>query len=155
MPNHCCNSLSLPSGSLETILETYVRKDEEGNDFLDFELIDPLGAVPDWYEQRLEKWGTTWNGYDLYKGETHLEFYTAWSPPVPLIRKLAELHQDMVFKLAYYEPGMMFRGEATATWQDGEVLLDEHDWNMTDDDLRELGLIDEDEPVETGERTAG
>jgi hypothetical protein len=120
-----------------------VRKDKKGWDILDFELIQPIGDIPDWYKQRIEKWGTKWIGYDLYIGENTIEFYTAWSPPVAIIRKLAELHKDMVFRLEYYELGMAFRGVTTAKWQDGEVLLDDESWNMTDEDFDDLGFSDD------------
>src|SRR5690606_21345130 len=48
----------------------------------------------DWYEWRLENWGTKWNAYsqsleresDL---SATLRFDTAWSPPQPILEKLA------------------------------------------------------------------
>jgi ABC-type polysaccharide/polyol phosphate transport system ATPase subunit len=80
-------------------------------------------------------------GYDLNIGETIMDFFTAWSPPVPIIKKLAELHKDFTFRLEYYETGMSFRGITTTKWQDGEVLLEDTCWNMTDKDFEELGLL--------------
>jgi hypothetical protein len=73
-------------------------------------------------------------------GEDSIGFFTAWSPPVPIIRKLAELHKDLVFRLEYYETGMAFRGVVTAKWRDGEVMVEDSSWNMTDEDFKELGL---------------
>jgi len=62
------------------------------------------------------------------------------------------LHKDITFRLEYHEGGVGFRGVATAQWQDGEVLLDDQYWDMTDDDLKELGFIDEpqDEQIKQG-----
>jgi hypothetical protein len=140
MPNHCCNTLTVSREMLQIILEKYISKDKNGENVFDFEKIIPIGDVPDWYEQRLEKWGTKWVGYDLNIGETVIDFFTAWSPPVPIIKKLAELHKEYVFRLEYYETGSAFRGEATAKWQHGEALLDDQYRDMTDKDFEELGL---------------
>ena len=141
MPNHCCNLLIMSKASLPIITKKYVRRDEDRNKIFDFELIEPIGDVPDSYNHRMEKWGTKWCGYDLNIGESVLDFYTAWSPPIPIIKKLAELHKDLVFRLEYYEAGISFRGTATAKWQDGEALLEDNWRYMTDDDLIELGLM--------------
>jgi hypothetical protein len=145
MPNHCCNKLLLSEGSLQIIIDNYIKENEHGENFFDFESIIPVGEVPDWYEQRINKWGTKWNGYDMYICEDFIEFYTAWSAPVGIIKKLAELHKDIVLRLEYNEPGISFRGITTAKWHDGEVLFDDQYWDMTEKDLEELGLIEPEE----------
>jgi len=141
MPNHCYNTLILAKEAIPIILRNYIVKDKSGEKIFDFERIDPIGDVPDWYEQRCEKWGTKWVGYDLNIGESIIDFFTAWSPPLPIIKKLAELHKDFVFCLEYNEPGMAFRGIYTASWNDGEVLVEDAYWDMTDKDFEELGLL--------------
>ena len=148
MPNHCCNLLYLQPDALIEITGKYVRKNEHNEDVFDFELIVPVGEVEDWYKQRCEKWGTKWTGYDLNIGETVIDFFTAWSPPVPIIKKLAELHKNIEFRLEYYETGCAFRSVATAKWQDGEALLDDQCWEMTQKDLEELGLVDPEDEEE-------
>jgi hypothetical protein len=127
--------------TLPVIIEKYIGKDEKGNGFFDFERIVPIGDVPNRYEQRLEKWGTKWVGYDLSIGESAIDFFTAWTPPIPVIAKLAELHPDMIFRLEYFEAGMAFRGIVTAWRQNGGVVLEDNNWNMTDRDFEELGLL--------------
>jgi len=141
MPNHCCNTLFLNEDTLPIIIKNYIREDGRGEKIFDFELIEPIGDVPDWYDQRIDKWGTKWVGYDLDIGDSDIDFYSAWSPPLPIIKKLAELHKDFVFRLEYYEIGMAFRGVYTAKWQDGEVLVEDENWDMTDKDFEELGFI--------------
>lgn len=47
-----------------------------------------------------------------------MEFDTAWSPPVPVIEKLAGMFPDHAFELKYFEGGMGFSGQAR--WSDGE-----------------------------------
>jgi hypothetical protein len=131
MPNHCLNTLVLSATTLPVILANYIRKDESGENIFDFERITPIGDIPDWYEQRKEKWGTKWVGYDLSIGESRIDFFTAWSPPIPIIKKLAELHQDIIFRLEYSEPGMGFQGKAVAKWKDGKVLLEDTCWDMS------------------------
>ena len=140
MPNHCCNTLVVAKGAMPIILKNYVREDDQGNDIFDFDRITPIGNVPDWYDQRLEKWGTKWSGYELNIGESSIDFYTAWGPPLPIIKKLAELHKDFIFCLEYYEIGNAFRGIYTAKWQDGEVQVEDDYWDMTDEDFEELGF---------------
>jgi hypothetical protein len=128
----------MPAAALPEITGRYVRKNENGESIFDFERIVPVGDVPDWYEQRLAKWGTKWVGYDVIIGDSTLDFFTEWSPPIPVIKKLAELHKDFVFCLEYYEPGNAFRGKATAKWRKGTVLLEDNSWAMTREDFEEL-----------------
>jgi hypothetical protein len=137
MPNHCLNTLIVSATTLPVILKNYIRKDEEGETIFDFERVAPIGDVPDWYEQRIKKWGTKWIGYNLSIGESQIDFFTAWTPPLPIIRKLAELHQDILFRLEYSEPGMGFQGKAVAKWQSGTVLLDDTCWGLTGEEDRE------------------
>lgn len=142
MPNHCFNALIMSETTLPVILGKYIKKNDKDNEYcFDFELIVPIGDTEDWYKQRIENWGTKCVGYDLNISSNSIEFYTAWSPPVPIIQKLAELHKDMVFRLEYYESGMAYRGVSTALWQNGEVLLHDEWWNMTEVDFKELGLL--------------
>ena len=140
MPNHCYNKLVMATDAMPVILSNYIGEDKNGEKIFDFERIEPVGDVPDWYEQRCEKWGTKWVGYDLLIGETNIDFYTAWSPPLPIIKKLAELHRDFVFRLDYYEAGNAFRGVYAAEWQNGEVQVEDDCWDMTEKDFEELGL---------------
>jgi hypothetical protein len=141
MPNHCFNVLYLPESVLQEIVSAYIIKNGNDEDVFDFERIIPIGDIPDWYSQRIEKWGTKWNGYDLYIDVNLIEFYTAWSPPIPIIKKLAELHKDITFRLEYHEPGIAFRGYTTAYWQDDEIVFDDQCWDMTEQDFEELGLL--------------
>lgn len=140
MPNHCCNTLIMSKTTLPVIISKYIRKDGQGNAIFDFERIAPVGDVSDWHRQRLDKWGTKWVGYDVSIGESAIDFFTAWTPPVPIIAKLAALHSALTFRLEYYETGMAFRGSVTAYWRDGEVALEDNSRNMTEKDFEELGF---------------
>lgn len=46
-----------------------------------------------WYDWSCANWGTKWNAYDTYLDESTniMEFDTAWSCPLPVLDKLAEI----------------------------------------------------------------
>ena len=46
-----------------------------------------------WYDWACDKWGTKWNAYDTYinEDESEIIFNTAWSCPLPILDKLAEI----------------------------------------------------------------
>lgn len=46
-----------------------------------------------------------------------LEFETAWSPPIPVVEKMAGMFPDHDFDLAYYEGGVGYCGQAR--WSQG------------------------------------
>jgi hypothetical protein len=50
--------------------------------------------------------------------QAFLEFDTAWSPPIPVIAKLASMFPDHIFELKYFEGGMGFSGHAR--WSEGD-----------------------------------
>ncbi len=140
MPNHCFNYLTISEDTMPIILQNYIRRDELGQNCFDFESIESVGVVPDMKGERQDKWGTQWNGYSLSIGPSSIDFFTAWTPPIPIIVKLAEIHKDLVFRLEYFEAGMAFRGMATAKWNCTEVELEDDNWNMTEKDFVELGF---------------
>jgi hypothetical protein len=49
--------------------------------------------------------------------QAFLEFDTAWSPPIPVIEKLASMFPDHTFELKYFEGGMGFSGHVR--WSEG------------------------------------
>ena len=73
----------------------------------------------DWYNFRLNKWGTKWDvgGKDAVYSDNPdglvLSFNTAWSPPIGLYDKLFELGYNV--KATYWEPGMAYCG----IWDNG------------------------------------
>jgi len=62
---------------------------------------------------------------DVSPQEAFLEFDTAWSPPIPVIEKLAALFPDHDFQLAYFEGGMGFCGQAR--WCSGQEQFHHQD----------------------------
>ena len=47
----------------------------------------------DWYDWCVENWGTKWDAVEVHfsYGNTGIYFETAWSPPIPIFKKLAEI----------------------------------------------------------------
>lgn len=147
MPNWCENCLRIYADdeTRQKILSECVSLDEYRKPRLDFEKLIPVGDAEDWYGQRIEKWGTKWNSADCvidegYEDPLEIDLMTAWSPPVPIISAIAGKYRCYV-RLEYYEAGMAFRGEASAAWKDGEVVLEDKSWDMAESDFKELGLL--------------
>src|SRR5262249_12674852 len=71
------------------------------------------------YEWCVEHWGTKWNAGRVTVDEPQVEdeewslqlhFSTAWSPPLPVIRRASELFPELYLRLCYFESGMEFHG---------------------------------------------
>jgi hypothetical protein len=67
------------------------------------------------FEWCVANWGTKWGFCSPkleYEDEECLEYHfdTAWSPPIPLVKKMGEMFPKLKFILKYWEPGMNFEG---------------------------------------------
>jgi len=125
MPNHCNNQLTLASGQdILNVLNPYLTLTGDNDYTFDFQKIIPMDEElckgEGWYDWCIQNWGTKWTGYDgrFNEDQTAFTFDTAWSPPLPVIKKLAELTGE-TFILEYIEEGMFFCGRYTAG-QDGD-----------------------------------
>ena len=107
MPNHITNKIEFSGNqeSIDKILELIKGEDT----CIDFEKIIPMPSnifrgnlgpeernkygKSNWYDWSLFNWGTKWNAYSshLYSDNNTIEFDTAWSCPLPVLDKLAEL----------------------------------------------------------------
>ncbi|MCM1220978.1 MAG: hypothetical protein NC548_41480, partial [Lachnospiraceae bacterium] len=51
---------------------------------------------PTWYDWCCENWGTKWNAYcDTVIDDDRISFETAWSTPLPILKKLSETYPDL------------------------------------------------------------
>jgi hypothetical protein len=85
------------------------------------------------YEWCIVHWGTKWQparttigGIEtVWDGLARLaiSFETAWSPPLPIVERAAQLFADLAFDLRYFEGGMGFHGQFRC--EEGEVVRDE------------------------------
>lgn len=77
-----------------------------------------------WLHWSLANWGTKWNVseavLEVYDGRITYTFSTAWSPPLPIIKALAERFPKLKFSLKYYECGCAFKGYIK--YKKGEVV---------------------------------
>ena len=138
MPNHCENDLVISNEmdykdeeSLKKFLE-YAAGENGALDFNKFipqgqKEIDSMGEPgihPAWYTFNVENWGTKWNAYEIVVGDidwgsVEINFQTAWSPPIPVVKKMGEMFPHLVFNLSYFEMGAAFNGWFQMT--EGEV----------------------------------
>ena len=44
-----------------------------------------------WYDWCVKNWGTKWNAYEIKRFGNTLIFETAWSAPVPIIKRISEM----------------------------------------------------------------
>jgi hypothetical protein len=159
-------------GAFQQILQPYLTE-FEGDQTLDFNKIIPMPkelevkegyplspeevalktsnleryGFESWYHWRLHHWGTKWNSYCPSLQEDSITFDTAWSPPIPVIERIAVI-LGIPLTLDYCEEGNGFIGRYTAE-PDGSS--DDEYYNIDDapEWLREIFSLDEEEEEET------
>ncbi len=94
------------------------------------------------YTWQVDNWGTKWEPdvSRIYAEDNYLkyEFYTAWSPPIALLKHLTAEWPELTFEIEYREEGMAFEGGTT--YSNG-VCLDQWEGDIEREDEDE----DEDE----------
>lgn len=70
-----------------------------------------------WYDWRIDHWGTKWNAgedskcyYDFdkikeeysYFSPVFIHFTTAWTPPIPLFKRMFEMHPELKINVTYH-----------------------------------------------------
>ena len=156
MPNHCTNQLTLASGEdMLNILNPYLIHKGENDYSFDFQKIIPMDEKllegEGWYDWRVQNWGTKWDGYDgrfNCDDFSSFTFDTAWSPPLPIIKKLAEL-TGQTFILEYIEYGMFFCGKYTASPEEYDSEYYDNIENAPTELLESLGYEPYEEEVES------
>ena len=129
MPNWCNNSISIvgPKETIKAIWEDTNREGDEGG------LLNAIHPMPpelnettapsesgvDWYNWRVNNWGTKWdvglegleyNEVDEDTAEITGWFDSAWSPPIGVYEVFAEQFDNCSLEASYFEPGMDFAG---------------------------------------------
>ena len=79
------------------------------------------------YEWCGENWGTKWGIceaelVDMDSWELTYTFRCAWSPCLPVIKKMSEMFPKLRFELRYFEQGQGFNGLFVC--EKGEILMD-------------------------------
>jgi hypothetical protein len=81
-----------------------------------------------WYDWNINKWGTKWDidctdcspaVKSAQLGYWYITYYfdSAWSPPVPVIKKISAIYTRLTFTLTYAEQGNDYEGRVT--FEDG------------------------------------
>ena len=122
MPNWCLNEVEM-YGSEEDIdaIKELITSKESKFDLnkiipMPEELKDtqPMTDQPNWYDWRLENWGTKWNVIeaDVDSGTQDISaiFETAWSPPEFICYHLREKFPDVEISWFFREDGMQMAG---------------------------------------------
>ena len=156
MPNWCSNSITIegPVDKIRALWETV----SSGSDELG--LLDAMYPMPkelhdttkgsngddiNWYDWRVNNWGTKWEvsseGLEFIDNEQGRAmitgwFESAWSPPIGAYERFCEANEDCSLEASYYEAGMDFAG----FWKDGEdeFLENLHDEYKKGDDACDL-----------------
>jgi hypothetical protein len=73
------------------------------------ELFERCGCKS-WYGWNIENWGTKWNSYEprgpRWKNDIFtFSFETAWSPPSPILHKLAEMYPNITIVNVWIDEG--------------------------------------------------
>lgn len=152
MPNWCYNNLHITvedNKQLEKIIQAITNNSDQP---FDFNRIIPIPeelqetkapnkenpdemkakyGFSDWYEWRVFHWGTKWNASEVELNlETtnaiYIRFHTAWSPPTPIIKKIAEMFPFADLVLDWEEEGGYY---GHSEYEKG-VLVSEYDGEM-------------------------
>ena len=134
MPNHTDNRVILSHADSKMIDDIYNVMNTDDASLLQhiIPMNESLLDGGDWYEWRLDNWGTKWDIYETHctridANTLQLNFLTAWSPPIPIFDKLT----DMGYKInaRYLDEGWMYIGEYT----------DGIDWSTAD--IESIGKV--------------
>ena len=98
---------------LDEIAEAWL-KEHAGRPDYDYRARPKDGFNSGGYDWCYANWGTKWpachvevegpvTGYDEKTLEVVFHFDTAWSPPMPVIKRAAELYPALRFELRYFE----------------------------------------------------
>ncbi len=118
MANECINYITVKGDKdlVQLFADSYLKKDEQGDYVLDFNIIAPIpDDCENDYEFRIKNWGNKWDGTHgqvtfWTDDEIFIDVTTAWSPCEPITHKLIELCPALYFYHEYYEGGEGYIG---------------------------------------------
>lgn len=92
-----------------------------------------------WYNFNVREWGTKWDARDVdlleeHKTSLHYKFDTAWSPPTPVIEKLAQQNPNLTITLEYREE-QGWGGEVAFTGSSMKVIKE---WDVPETHAEEI-----------------
>lgn len=159
MPNWCENQVII-EGNADELKELFTLARKTPEDFDDSMevkfLMDNLVPMPpellengDWYEWRLENWGTKWDLSQEYdetrvyyeEGDTmaDLDYQTAWAPNCDFWITVSERFPSLKIDIRYIEEGMWFMGHEI--YQNGRILDRVYHNNIPDEVVKDCGEV--------------
>jgi len=127
MPNHTDNRVILSHADSQKIDDIYNVMNTDDASLLQhiIPMNESLLDGGDWYDWRLDNWGTKWDIYEtqcnrIDANTLSMTFYTAWSPPIPVFDKLTDMGYEI--NARYLDEGWMYVGE----------YVDGDDWSTDD-----------------------
>ena len=116
MPNHTDNRVILSHDDTQMIDMIYNIMNTENAPLCQtlIPMDEALLDGEDWYDWRIDNWGTKWDIYESYCNRMDantlvLSFFTAWSPPFPIFDKLTDMGFEVTAR--YLDEGWMYIGE--------------------------------------------
>lgn len=129
MPNWCNNNITItgPADKIRAMYDQAVSDADDETGLLDSMVPMPKelhetsspSEGPNWYDWRVNNWGTKWEVSseglefeDLGNGTASISgwFDSAWAPPIQCYNTFLENNHDFTIESSYYEPGMDFAG---------------------------------------------
>jgi len=154
MPNWCSNSITI-QGPTETIKQLWEDAHADMGNNTERGLLDAMFPMPrelqgtvkgsngdevNWYDWRVNNWGTKWDidtqgleFTDNGDGTASISgwFDSAWAPPIGAYEKFCDDMDNCSLEASYHEPGMDFAGLWSS--EDGdeyfESLTEEHPYD--------------------------
>lgn len=115
MPNHVRNKISMNG---ITSLPLFLK--EHNQIYFDFNKLIQEPENVNWYNWRIDNWGTKWNSYDNKRIDNDtIKFNTAWSAPIKVIQKLSEMYPDEVIE-HWWADEDIGSNSGYASYQNGE-----------------------------------
>jgi hypothetical protein len=151
MPNWCNNHIKIYGEEKTIRILTNVIKSIEPQDE-DEEQVEGkqreglfrtlIGVPPEmskddynlnWYDTNIKWYGTKWDVdvsndcFNFSKDEIEFSCETAWSPPIEFLVNLCKMYKVNAY-IFYSEPGVAFSGETKMIWEDGELSVEDNEY---------------------------
>ena len=137
--------IKMPQELKETKSEFGGTEEEQEERFKKYEANIAKYGYATWYEWAIDNWDTKWNSgeveYDYDVGDDTLfyRFSTAWSPPMKIFHKMAQMFPSLKFHATYRDEGDAFYGESG--WKNSVQLFERDitpsDTTWMDEDSKE------------------
>lgn len=133
------NIFPTPQALVNLTSPTRAEGDETEEDFeLRQQTNKELYGATDWYNWRVQNWGTKWDSCDTFyvtskkDDELNVGFSTAWAPPIGVLQKIGELYPELEITCYYIEEGVGFCGmfytnDGMSSDEEGEILYRDED----------------------------